>query len=138
MQAHDCQFPHKHTESHHGLIAASNLFWPEFVLHEDRVYLDDAPDADTYLELLLAADHDKTTVQALCNHRHLLDFFEGTDAAHLSRAELIEFGNRVQAMWQAKVDIDFPERDVVVAFDVEDEDPSDDLQLVVYEEEPDQ
>ncbi len=145
MQAHNCQFPHAPHAAHHDLVALSQLFWPDFVLHDDRVYLDAAPDADTYLELLLAADHDKTTVQILCNHRHLVDFFESDEdhgdgetdqsAALPSRAELIKFGSRLQAMWQAKLAIDFPERSMVVAFDVEDEDPNEDLQLVVYQEE---
>lgn len=143
MQTHNCQFPHAPHATRHGLVALSQLFWPEFVLHDDRVYLDAAPDADTYLELLLAADHDKTTVQILCNHRHLVDFFENDEdehkdhAAEPSRADLIEFGTRLQAMWQAKLALDFPERAMIVAFDVEAEDPLEDLQLVVYQEEID-
>jgi len=140
MQAHNCQFPHAPHAAHHDLLSLSQIFWPEFVLHDDRIYLDAAPDADTYLELLLAADHDKTTVQILCNHRHLIDFFEHDDeadhAATLpSRADLIKLGSRLQAMWQAKLALDFPDRPMVVAFDVEDEDPNEDLQLVVYQEE---
>ena len=137
MQTHNCQFPHAPHAAHHDLVALSQLFWPDFVLHDDRVYLDAAPDADTYLELLLAADHDKTTVQILCNHRHLVDFFAQDEhaSAEPSRAELIQLGTRLQAMWQAKLALDFPERPMVVAFDVEDEDPVEDLQLVVYQEE---
>lgn len=117
-------------------IALSAVFWPDFVYHDDRVYLDAAPDHDDYLELLLACDHDKTTVQALCNHRHLLEYCLTVDSKNTpTREQLITFGQRLQAMWQAKLVHDFPNLSIIVAFDPQDEDPLDDLQIVVYQEE---
>ncbi|AXI02492.1 hypothetical protein [Aquirhabdus parva] len=119
-----------------NLISLSELFWPQFVYHDGRVYLDHAPEADHYLELLLACEYDKTTVQALCNHRHVLEYFAMFDAkATPTRDELVSFGQRLQAMWQAKLAKDFPDLEIVVAFDVQDDDPDEDLQIVVYEEE---
>ena len=117
-------------------IALSEIFWPDFVYHDGRVYLEHAPDSEDYLELLLACEYDKTTVQALCNHRHLLEFCLAADAKNTpTREQLITFGQRLQAMWQAKLAQDFPNLNVIVAFDAQDEDPLDDLQIVVYEEE---
>lgn len=116
-------------------IELSEVFWPEFVYHDERIYLDAAPDSDDYLELLLACEYDKTTVQALCNHRHLLEYCLAVDAKNTpTREQLIAFGQRLQAMWQAKIAQDFPNLNVTVAFDVQDEDPLDDLQIVVYQE----
>ncbi|MDE2420012.1 MAG: hypothetical protein KGO49_02375 [Gammaproteobacteria bacterium] len=133
---------HNHEESHHDhqsdvsqAIVLSEVFWPEFVYHDERIYLDAAPDSDDYLELLLACEYDKTTVQALCNHRHLLEYCLATDAKNTpTREQLIAFGHRLQAMWQAKLAQDFPNLNVIVAFDAQDEDPLDDLQIVVYQE----
>jgi len=118
------------------LISAANLLWPDFILHEERIYLDSAPDHDDYLELLIASGYDKTTVQALYNHRHLLELVQALEPdATPTRDELIALGNQLQTMWRAKLQEDFPDRPVIVAFDVEDGDPLDDLQLVIYEEE---
>jgi len=133
---------HNHEESHDHqsgvskAIELSEVFWPEFVYHDGRVYLESAPDSEDYLELLLACEYDKTTVQALCNHRHLLEYCLAVDAQNTpSREQLITFGQRLQAMWQAKLAQDFPNLSIIVAFDAQDEDPLDDLQIVVYEEE---
>ncbi len=117
-------------------IVLSEVFWPNFVYHDERVYLESAPDSDNYLELLMACDYDKTTVQALCNHRHLLEYCLDVDATNMpTREQLIAFGQRLQATWQAKLELDFPNLNIIVAFDVQDEDPLDDLQIVVYQEE---
>ncbi len=133
---------HHHEESHdhqsdvHQAIALSEVFWPEFVYHDGRVYLESAPDSEDYLEMLLACEYDKTTVQALCNHRHLLEYCLAVDSKNTpTREQLIAFGQRLQAMWQAKLAQDFPNLNIIVAFDAQDEDPLDDLQIVVYEEE---
>ncbi len=116
-------------------ITLSEVFWPEFVYHDERIYLDAAPDSDDYLELLLACEYDKTTVQALCNHRHLLEYCLTVDSKNTpTREQLITFGQRLQAMWQAKLAKDFPNLNVIVAFDAQDEDPLDDLQIVIYQE----
>ncbi len=130
-----CCEVHEH-DQREDLVSLSEIFWPDFVYHDDRVYLDHAPDSDRYLELLLACEYDKTTVQALCNHRHLQDFFAIFDEKKTpTRAELIALGQRLQAMWQAKLVKDFPNLDIIVAFDAQDEDPDEDLQIVVYQEE---
>jgi len=127
---------HDHQSDVHQAIALSEVFWPEFVYHDGRVYLESAPDSEDYLELLLACEYDKTTVQALCNHRHLLEYCLAVDAKNTpTREQLITFGQRLQSMWQAKLAQDFPNLNIIVAFDAQDEDPLDDLQIVVYEEE---
>jgi hypothetical protein len=116
-------------------IMLSEVFWPNFVYHDGRVYLENTPDADDYLELLMACDYDKTTVQALCNHRHLLEYCVDIDATNIpTREQLIAFGQRLQVMWQAKLAQDYPNLNVIVAFDVQEEDSLDDLQIVVYQE----
>ncbi|GAC1372995.1 MAG: hypothetical protein NVS3B3_07560 [Aquirhabdus sp.] len=134
---HHHETPNENQHDHENqAIALSEVFWPEFVYHDGRVYLDSAPDSEDYLEMLLACEYDKTTVQALCNHRHLLEYCLAVDAKHTpTREQLITFGQRLQAMWQAKLAQDFPNLSIIVAFDAQDEDPLDDLQIVVYEEE---
>lgn len=133
-----CDIHHHETSHDHEnqAIALSEVFWPEFVYHDERVYLESAPESEDYLELLLACDYDKTTVQALCNHRHLLEYCLAVDSKNTpTREQLITFGQRLQAMWQAKLTQDFPNLNIIVAFDAQDEDPLDDFQIVVYEEE---
>lgn len=140
-----CDIDHQKTSHEHTsdvvkavippTIMLSEIFWPKFIYHDGRVYLENVPDSDDYLELLMACDYDKTTVQALCNHRHLLEYCLDVDTTNTpTREQLIAFGQRLQAMWQAKLAQDFPNLNVIVAFDAQDEDALDDLQIVVYEE----
>ncbi|MEY2863624.1 MAG: hypothetical protein RLY58_1331 [Pseudomonadota bacterium] len=127
--SHECCAPQTPSQTPHALHLA-RVFWPDTVIYEDRVYFD-IPDADYFAELMDFAENDPITVQALLNHQHLLDL---AGDATLDRPALIEFGQRLQACWQTCFAAQYPDRPIVVAFDPQDEDADDELQIVFYEE----
>lgn len=127
--SHECCGAKPHDATPHALSLA-RVFWPETVVFEDRVYFD-TPDAEYYADMLDFAEGDLITVQALINHQHLLDL---AGDASLSREQLIEFGQRLHACWQACLTQRYPDRPIVVAFDPQDEDSNDELQILFYEE----
>ena len=111
-------------------LRLSKIFVPDTVMYADRVYFQ-TPSAEEYADWLEFTEGDLTLVQALANHQHLLDLFGDT---MVSRADLIEFGYRLQTTWQALMQARYPERQVVIAFDPQDEDSLDEIQINLYEE----
>lgn len=127
--AHDCC----HTETHTDLpepLRLAQIFVPDTMVYADRVYFQ-VPSAEQYADWLEFTDGDLTLVQALANHQHVLDLCATTA---LSRAQLIEFGYRLQTAWQALMQQRYPERQIVIAFDPQDDDTLEDLQINLYEE----
>jgi hypothetical protein len=54
-----------------GLAAYQKLFWPDFVEHDDCVFL--ALDEAIYRQWLQQTGGDKRKVEAVMNHRHIID-----------------------------------------------------------------
>ncbi|MFC7339670.1 hypothetical protein ACFQY0_20970 [Haloferula chungangensis] len=106
-------------------VAFSSLFWPEFVTHDDCVFM--APfrdhDAQNYQRLPTGCDDDKTRTEVTLNNQHLLDLFPN-EKARPTREQVIYLGRTLKDMWQLKLNRDFPDRRMVVSFP---EDYSDDL-----------
>jgi len=111
-------------------LRLAQIFVPDTVVYADRVYFQ-APSAEDYADWLEFTDGDLTLIQALANHQHLLDLFGD---APVTRTQLIEFGYRLQAVWQAVMQQRYPERSIVIAFDPQDEDDIDEIQINLYEE----
>ncbi len=127
--AHDCCSPKSSLELPEPLRLAQ-IFVPDSVVYADRVYFQ-APSVDDYADWFEFTDGDLTLIQALANHQHLLDLFGEID---VSRAALIEFGYRLQTAWQALMQARYPDRQIVIAFDPQDEDTLDEIQINLYEE----
>ena len=127
--AHDCC----HTETRSALpepLRLAQIFVPDTMVYADRVYFQ-APSAEDYADWLEFTDGDLTLIQALANHQHLLDLFGDVP---VTRAQLIEFGYHLQSAWQAVIQQRYPERPIVIAFDPQDEDDMDEIQINLYEE----
>ena len=52
----------------------------------------------------------------------------------VSRADLLAFGYLLQSAWQALMQSRYPDREIVIAFDPQDEDALDEIQINLYEE----
>lgn len=88
--------------------------WPEFQMHDGGVFFAGIS-AESYRVWLHALKGNKTAVQTVMNHRHLLELFpEVADA--LTEAQLMSIGRKLQTLWQAKLKQDFPTLDVAVIF----------------------
>lgn len=127
--AYDCCIPKSEADLPDPLRLAQ-IFVPDSVIYADRVYFQ-APSAEDYADWFEFTEGDLTLIQALANHQHLLDLF---GSVTVSRVQLIEFGTRLQTAWQAVMQTRYPERHIVIAFDPQDEDTIEDIQINLYEE----
>lgn len=128
--AHDHLSDLAHAEAIPEPLRLAQIFVPDTVIYADRVYFQ-SPAPEDYADWLEFTEGDLTLIQALANHQHLLDLFGHTT---VSRAQLIEFGYRLQRAWQAVMQQRYPDRPIVIAFDPQDDDALDDLQINLYEE----
>lgn len=96
-------------------IGYGAVFWPRFVLYDDCVLLYE-PDARNYQDWVTWAQGDKTRVETMLNHRHLVDLFPNS-AFRPSKEILLWLGQTLKETWSCKVVRDFPERPCEVVLD---------------------
>jgi hypothetical protein len=104
------------------MIAFSQLFWPDFVELDGCVFRYEV-DPGNYDAWLNTTKGNKASVEAVINHRHILDlFYPARDSA--TAAQLIYIGRVLKEILTVKLQHDFPTRVFTVAID---EGPFDDL-----------
>lgn len=104
-------------------IAYSELFWPSFVEHDGCVLLAGRFDHQNFESWLAATNGDRRAVEGVMNHTHILDLFV-QHQTEPTQEQVVWLGRLLKEMWQAKLDREFPGRDIVVSFP---EDAGDDL-----------
>jgi len=96
-------------------VAFSTLFWPEFQVFHDCVFIASFCDEESFQTWLRCSKGDLAGVEAMVNHQHISDLFmngspEGT-------AEQLNYlGEVLKETWQAKLNLEFPDRRMVVDF----------------------
>ena len=89
-------------------IAYAAWFWPDFVMYDGCLFLQQMPDPGTYSDWMKACDGDRTRMESVMNHRHLADMF-GDETFEPTRAAVEHLGRVLADMWQCKLRRDFPE-----------------------------
>lgn len=95
-------------------LAYALLFWPEFVLHDDCLFLE-APAPERYREWMKCCHGNKSAVEAMANHRHIADLFPNSEF-EADESILVVLGRLLQEMWSCKLRREFPQRPVQVEF----------------------
>jgi hypothetical protein len=112
-------------------IGYATLFWPDFVLYDDCVFLYE-PDPEIYQEWMTGCKGDKSEVERVMNHRHITDMFINSEIEP-TKEIIMHLGRLLKDMWQCRLQRDFPERCIKVElFD----DGNDDLaqyQITVFQ-----
>ena len=93
-------------------IGYGELFWPDFVELDGCVFFAGVSEAG-YRGFLDQTGGDKRAVEAVLNHRHVLDLFAD---ARPTREQVVYLGRLLREVWAAKLARDFPGRRFVVAF----------------------
>lgn len=99
-------------------IILSCIFWPEFTLCDNYVFL---RDVGNRLEVALRECKEKKQVEAYVNHWHIMDLF-GNPFSKVNADEINYLGNVLREMWKAKLQLDFPDRHFEVEFYNENQD----------------
>lgn len=93
-------------------IGYGELFWPEFAELDGCVFFADVTEAG-YRGFMQQTGGDKQAVEAVLNHRHILDLFSGSEP---TREQVVYLGRLLREVWAAKLARDFPDRRFVVSF----------------------
>lgn len=110
-------------------VAYASLFWPEFSEVDDCVLLGPGV-PESYGEWRARYPDNPGSIEAVLNHRHILDLFLTTQEPSL---ELVRhLGTVLKEMWSAKLHRDFPDRQFVVSFPEEFDLEVDDPELTFY------
>jgi hypothetical protein len=108
-------------------VMYARMIWPEFVEHDDCVFLADEFTGESYRTWRRQLD--KTRTEAMLNHRHITDLFLNSEFK--PNLEIVLYiGRYLKEVWTEKLKRDFSKRKFVVSFPEEPPTPED---LVSYE-----
>jgi hypothetical protein len=105
-----CVGDHKH------LIGYARILWPGFIEHDGCIFLGDGVDEENYKAFLAQTKGDKTRVEAVMNHQHIIDLFSRSHHERPTREVVIYLGRLMKEILQGKLSRDFPGRKITVTF----------------------
>jgi hypothetical protein len=105
------------------LVGYGRIFWPGFVEHDDCIFFAGRFTEKNYLAFMAQTNGNKSAVEAVMNHEHVLDMFSNAPIKP-SREMVLYVGRLLKEVWQAKLNQEFPSRSITVSFP---EDFSEDL-----------
>ena len=103
------------------LIGYGAILWPEFIEHDDCVFFADRFAEKNYLAFMKQTKGNKSAVEAVMNHTHILDICCSAQPKP-TREMVLYVGRLLKDIWQAKLNRDFPKRRITVSFPEEHED----------------
>jgi hypothetical protein len=111
-------------------IGYSLIFWPDFIEHEDCVFLKSHFSLDGFNNWK-NVDYVKyfSQIEYVINHVHILDIFANEKQAEVTRDQIIYLGEILRDMYESKLNNQFKERTFCVTFNGH-ENPGD---LIDYE-----
>jgi hypothetical protein len=112
--------------SYDHAIAYASIFWPDFFLRDDCVFRLD-PTSENYATWMSTLHGDRSKVEAVINHLHILDMFASGDFEPTPQV-VLHVARLLKDMWSCKLQRDFPERQFKV--EISDGTPDD---LLTYE-----
>jgi hypothetical protein len=118
--------------SYNHAIAYGELFWPDFVEHEGCVFLAGFSE-DSYRGFMDQTKGNKKAVEAVMNHRHILDLFPA-DYSTASKDQIAYLGRLLREIWETKLRRDFPARKFVVSFPEESLEDLLDFEVTFFQE----
>lgn len=92
----------------------ATLLCPKFQLHDGCVFFSDI-EMESYRIWLRALNGNKTAVQMVMNHRHILEWFLRAENEP-ARSQVVCLGRTLEKLWTAKLRLDFPNENIVVSF----------------------
>ncbi|MHB8214538.1 MAG: hypothetical protein ACYDDS_00530 [Candidatus Sulfotelmatobacter sp.] len=105
-----CEGDHKH------LIGYARILWPDFTEHDGCIFLGDRVEEENYQAFLAQTKGDKTRVEAVMNHQHIVDLFSRSHPERPTREVVIYLGRLMKDILESKLSRDFPGRKITVSF----------------------
>jgi hypothetical protein len=118
--------------SYEHAVAYARLFWPAFTIHEDCVLFAGFSEK-IFGGFMEQTGGNKQAVEAVMNHRHILDLFQNVSREPTEEV-LLHLGRMLKDMWSCKLRRDFPSRTVLVTFPEEGIDDLSDYEITFFQE----
>lgn len=93
-------------------VAYAEVFWPDFILH-DGCILRYEPDLSVFKDWMESLKGDRSRVEAVMNHLHILDMFT-TEHFEPTQEIVSHLAGVLKDMWSCKLIRDFPDRRISV------------------------
>lgn len=114
-------------------IGYGELFWPDFVEFDGCIFFDFAFSEENFRGWMKQTNDDRRAVEAVINHQHILDLFSGSEHEP-TRQQVVYLGRLLRDIWSAKLQRDFPGRQIVVSFPEGDFESLLDYEISFYQE----
>ncbi len=112
-------------------IAYGELFWPEVVEFDGCIFFAGFSE-ESYKRFMSQTGGERRAVEAVMNHRHILDFFSGL-GQEPTRPQVVYLGRLLREMWATKFQRDFPSKKIIVSFPEDDIEGLLDYEITVYQ-----
>jgi hypothetical protein len=112
-------------------IAYGELFWPEFVEFDGCIFFAGFSE-ESYRGFMSQTGGDRRAVEAVMNHRHILDLFSG-QGSEPTRPQVVYLGRLLREMWTAKLRTDFPDKQFIVSFSEDESECLLDYEITIYQ-----
>lgn len=116
-------------------IGYAALFWPDFAIHDGCIFLKH-PDLKIYQDWMTQTKQDRTAVESVMNHRHIVDILANSEFQP-TREVVLHIGRLLKDMWSCKLAREFPEKRITVSFPESESDDLLDYVITVYQERTD-
>jgi hypothetical protein len=130
-------------------IGYSNLFWPDFIEHDNCIFLKSHFSIDNFeLWENTASNKNYAQIESIMNHIHIVDLFATLAPPSrqsiynklfnravyrqekITKEQVIFLGNKLLEIYSAKLSIDYPEKRFDISFDfIDNPDNIEDYQL---------
>ena len=112
-------------------IGYALLFWPDFVIYDECIFIRE-PDKKIYASWMEQCKGDKTRVEGVMNHRHIVDMFLNSETKP-TKDVVRHIGHLLKDMWSCRLKRDFPDRPIKVEFFDDDSDDLVGYELTVFQ-----
>ena len=89
-------------------LAFTKLFLPDFVEHEDGIFLSEVFNREIYDQWKATLGNDITAIERVMNHQHIDDILSGTDK--VGTDNLFYLGQAIKQMWESRLKSLYPDR----------------------------
>jgi hypothetical protein len=114
-------------------IGYLEVFWPNFYEMHGCIFVGSIPDEENYQSWVGGTDGDKSKIESVLNHVHIMDLFQVGGSLSPTKKQIIYLGNKIKEMWYVKCSAQFPGRSICVDFYTGDDNDLLEYQVTLYQ-----
>ncbi len=116
-------------------IGYSLMFWPDFMEHNGCVFTKDGFSISNFNDWTGATYIKKfAQIERVLNHIHIMDLFSGDERNKINFDQIKYLGEKLCKIYAVKLKSDFPNREFIFTFNINEELELDEYELTFYQE----